>query len=613
LLFLNPVTHEVDFTESGVVNLNIRYRAAIDTILSQPEADLFCLSDGYQNLQTLLSEQNVANVEFKSKIEDLKKTNNCDKENIKKALMVQRAKFTQATEKLKTTKAEIYSSLLEKLIDEKSLYAVEVPPEDLGILPQGTISSIFFDPDIAGYDQVAAKRLEKFRNRTQQLRFYKHNNIDANGNVGDIDYFNLYNEQIKQAYQSSTSNEETKEKLAELLKNTQAYEQSRQYKFYYFYLGDLINITLEVLNKITPTDSIPKVILGPIDLYLPNRVIGQPPNRLSINMADIPISFNLFLEFFVQKVVANSREKYPIKYFLNDVFEYLVSAALSPRAFGTSYIGSRERLTIVPLTISATSSGTEPIFQATTWGSRIITDIEMKNCRSRLVSDVELFTSYGSINYLVIYASSQFPSSFSRTIQSATNEETKLQLNIQRGIFNFSIGTDAGLLKSVKFKKVDQPFLREARAENEGEIEEGKFIGKYNADVTTFGNNIFRPGDIIYISPDFYVTANASSLSANGSLSNDQVKKLITTTGVGGYYMINKINTTLTEGKYETSFDCMFQAYGDGTELDTSGNNISDCQDTINEALSEIGEEERKAAEQATVQPNLVAGVATRR
>jgi hypothetical protein len=26
-------------------------------------------------------------------------------------------------------------------------------------------------------------------------------------------------------------------------------------------------------------------------------------------------------------------------------------------------------------------------------------------------------------------------------------------------------------LKSVKFKKVDQPFLREARAENEGEIE----------------------------------------------------------------------------------------------------------------------------------------------
>jgi hypothetical protein len=591
LLYLNPVSHEVDFTEAGMVNLSIKYRASIDTILSQPETDLFCISDKYQEYVTNLSKLSALQTQLKADIKAKQSENRCGE--VADILTNSIADINKLKGITKSTQSEVYSSIIENIINSSSLYAAEVKKEDLGL----ESSILWFDPDVSGYNKIAKERVEKFKSGKHQIKIYRHAPTPPNQ---DQEYFKLFSSMILDAYKSTNSDDDRKDKLSKYLEERKSFSvDNNTQKYYYFYLGDLINTVLKTIHKIQPETEIPRVILGPITVYLPTATPLQLENKVEMNIADLPISLNLFQEFFIEKVVKPTRSKYPLKYFLNDVFEYLVTAVLSPRAFGSSYIGSRERFTLVPLTVAnPDASSTDLIFPDLTipsnkFGGKFLRDSDIKIAKDKLASDVEIFTRTGSTNYIVAYASSQFPTSFARRLINITETE-KAKLNIEKGIFNFNLGTDLGLIKSVKFKKIDQPFLREARATNEGEIEEGKFVGKYNADVSCFGNNIFRPGDIVYINPNFYVTKNIATSTVGGGISQDQVKKLIRTVGIGGYYMINKINTSLSTGKYETNFDCIFQAYGDGTELDTSANNAGSCSVEIEETLRKIKDEEDK-------------------
>lgn len=70
----------------------------------------------------------------------------------------------------------------------------------------------------------------------------------------------------------------------------------------------------------------------------------------------------------------------------------------------------------------------------------------------------------------------------------------------------------------------------------------------FNATVEMFGNNIFRPGDYVYIHPMyFYGTGGILDLES----------KL----GVGGYYLVLDVKTDISDGGYKTIIKCAFQAH----------------------------------------------------
>jgi hypothetical protein len=109
------------------------------------------------------------------------------------------------------------------------------------------------------------------------------------------------------------------------------------------------------------------------------------------------------------------------------------------------------------------------------------------------------------------------------------------------------MGTDSGIVKKIAFKKSDIPYQREMIARNNGKNLGTSIKQVYNADVTLFGNNIYYPGDYLYINPIF-------AFDKGGFV--DLQEKL----GIGGYYMVIKVNTSISEGGFETKLDCVYQA-----------------------------------------------------
>lgn len=118
--------------------------------------------------------------------------------------------------------------------------------------------------------------------------------------------------------------------------------------------------------------------------------------------------------------------------------------------------------------------------------------------------------------------------------------------DVEKGIYHFYIGQTEGIQKSIKFKRIDQPYLKEARATKEDSFVLGQLREVYNVDVVTVGNTIFHPGMIIYIHPPLEL-----------GLAND-TNSFSYLLGLGGYYSIIKVESTLKLEGFETTLQCVY-------------------------------------------------------
>jgi hypothetical protein len=123
----------------------------------------------------------------------------------------------------------------------------------------------------------------------------------------------------------------------------------------------------------------------------------------------------------------------------------------------------------------------------------------------------------------------------------------------KNGIMHLYVGKNDGLVTSIKFKRIDQPYLKEAKATRQGFTPLSSLRDIYNCDVTMIGNNVFYPGMSVFIHPPYYF---GNPTEKNKTLSNIM--------GIGGYYNIIKVTTDISDGKAETRLDCYYQSSGDG-------------------------------------------------
>ena len=122
--------------------------------------------------------------------------------------------------------------------------------------------------------------------------------------------------------------------------------------------------------------------------------------------------------------------------------------------------------------------------------------------------------------------------------------------DFKNGIPHLTIGEDSGLVKEIKFNRADIPHARTARA-TAAERVLGQLMEKYNADVTLVGNTHFTPADWVFINPSLTGLGNPAQ---RGSM----LREL----GLGGYYVVNRINLELSEGFFETHLKCIWQKSG---------------------------------------------------
>jgi hypothetical protein len=125
----------------------------------------------------------------------------------------------------------------------------------------------------------------------------------------------------------------------------------------------------------------------------------------------------------------------------------------------------------------------------------------------------------------------------------------KYQTNIREGITNFVVGLDRGIIKSVSFERVDQPYLREARTATDKSFGVGQLRELYNVNLTLYGNNLVKPGQMIYVEPNRFVFGRPTE--------QNSVSRLL---GLGGYHLVVDVSNTIGKDGWETSVRALHMA-----------------------------------------------------
>ena len=154
--------------------------------------------------------------------------------------------------------------------------------------------------------------------------------------------------------------------------------------------------------------------------------------------------------------------------------------------------------------------------------------------------------------------------------------------DIENGIYHYSIGSNKGIVKSIKFNKSDHKGLREARIEASGDRREGLYqmTDRYDATVELYGNARVIPGSSIYIDAksfslamgdpwqgpeegsSYYKDSNADDIEVSQSDLNAASPSWIL--GIGGYYLVQQVTSRIKSGEFDTTMKALWT---DGGEM----------------------------------------------
>jgi hypothetical protein len=110
----------------------------------------------------------------------------------------------------------------------------------------------------------------------------------------------------------------------------------------------------------------------------------------------------------------------------------------------------------------------------------------------------------------------------------------------------------------------------------------------YKASVNTFGNTLFYPGMMVFINPfglggDEFIPTDPNSVA----------NKL----GLGGYHLITRVNSVITNGSFRTSLEAMFEYPGDGQTRTVTQGEAQSQELTDAEFLEQAGMTREQAVE----------------
>jgi len=429
-------------------------------------------------------------------------------------------------EEMKARRREIiYRRIIEKLQDLDAIYVHEVDRDDVGLfgLPKGDIRV------------GTAKTTIDVRETRQKLDSAVSPPDTTDGLLSDA--ANAAKPGGKKA--PAKIIESFNEKSLSDIKKAKA---DGKVAIYFFFFGDLVDAVLDILkgtidiegtnfeNK-PARDALDKfsILLGPAVFR------GAEEKGVVVNVAQIPISLELFLQWFLDKVVKSQRTSYQFRDFLKDAVKNLIIPALGQGC----YNGNKQsgKMAMIPLTIPSMDGGKGRIPRA---GAKcILADIrrnKAKELRPQHVSD----SSNKVNNYLYFFIEDDL------TKVRKVDEER----DVKSGIYHLRLGEDRGIVKSIDFHQTDIQFLKEARIADDADVKDGFLRKKYDANIKTIGNALFAPGQYIYIHP----TVQGS----DSVVVRENLQKI----GLGGYYLVTKIFHILSAEYYQAEIDAKWEAYG---------------------------------------------------
>jgi len=288
------------------------------------------------------------------------------------------------------------------------------------------------------------------------------------------------------------------------------------------------------------------------------------------NMAHIPIEMNLLQDFLIEYIVKPQRNSYPLYLFIKDLISTLVLSSLNISNSYNKEINKYSSVSLASALITLGNAAEEDPMKS-------FLDLDSSKLEASKITTASLsehyvnfinkdhhkhFYSYYTIydKYLKDYKPPQYPT-----------ESQIITENQKNGIYHFTYAQDYGLIKSINFSRIDTPYLKEAKSVGQKTFYLGQFRDLYNADITMIGNNVFYPGMLLYIKPSVEATI----------VINKDIPNFSQITGIGGYYIIIAVESTISEEGYETRLKTIWNSDGYNTNSVAEGD---ECAAMLEEA-----------------------------
>jgi len=533
-LFLTQVRHNLNFSDNGSLELSIDYQASLSGLLTSPRADIF--AEDPSDLRDALKK---IDEELEQYADRDDQTTEHEKKKRKELLEKKKALNTRG-------KMYKYKKLLQGLFNptHSKIHALEISGAELLQLPYRDLSP----------EDRARRAKRKLDPTTGKLVFSNTGTLHtdlldsvstaAADRTGETDAAKAYSKRAGKRYQELQRSGDIK-------------------SLPFFFLGDLIDNVLEQMKVNNKGQKIMfDTFLADVDLVNPlmafqikelddiltcgdirevefmQKLINSDPRTFSseaskivnlTNIGDIPISTEAFQLFFKNRVVKKDKESYYFLYFIKELCAELITKALNKACFGPD-IRFQQRFDARPTTYIPNRQTRNRTTTISSFSKR---------------TDILPSTPVGSTRQaLIVQSSDSRPRNLTGNYQSDT----------EKGIYHHYIGASCGLLKSLRFSREDQAYLREAKIQRDGALGAEQLRELYSSQLEMVGNNLYKNGMYIYINPTL-LDASESELDY---------------LGLHGYYLVTGVQSKITPNGFSTSLTALHE----GIEFNNSSHPV---------------------------------------
>ena len=288
-----------------------------------------------------------------------------------------------------------------------------------------------------------------------------------------------------------------------------------------------------------------RVLLGPLEVQ---NVALAPYGSRFVNLGDIPISVEYFLQWMTDKLLKKEDTVYHLPKFLNDLINHFVRNFLNEDSCFSMNLKQKVRVNQAAITsyqlnkrggdeitnmIRAQGGRKGKLSRAIIgkWGSSRGFSSPLLNISGVRGTPIGDYGVGKETNYMIFFAG--------RT-QPTEQMMGKRDVDEAAGIFHYSIGRDSGIVKKINLQKTDSKFLKEVRFESEGFDGLEQLREVYDVEIETFANPHAFPGTYIFVEPRGFAP-NTTRAKGGGAFD-------LTRYGVGGYHMIISSTHTFAPG-----------------------------------------------------------------
>ena len=297
-------------------------------------------------------------------------------------------------------------------------------------------------------------------------------------------------------------------------------------------------------------------------------------------LADCPISWYSFRNFWYEKVIKPRRTTYPALQFLRDILRDLVFGAINSPYWTANGKRARNKFRLnqafvdlagIPIGTEDTVSKNPLRYSALTNGGGIGIDLDVLRPDSDIFQLPVLGNGGGIFQYLVVCVKGGGTEQFQRkNIYDDSgnlvdqNIVSRSEYNQEKlNIANFGFGEEKGMFISANFSKTDLPYRRESRYLEAGNSMYAQLSNVYDVEIKMFGNPFFYPGMYIFVNPFGLSKTQDLDLSIGrpdqaGTKLNDEQEEVqdYTTSsisnlmGLGGYFVVTEVTGEIVDSQY---------------------------------------------------------------